>query len=278
MPHTAAVCDPPNPDDCGTVIAWPQPCVEYSVQSDASPKWGITFADTEQIMKQAFATWMNAACSGGGNPHILVTEGPRATCNIHEYNQTAGNANVVLYHDDKWPYEGQPGTTLALTTVTYSLDSGQIYDADMELNSADNHFTLGNTGVAFDLLSIVTHESGHFLGMAHSHDPSATMWPDYQQGTTNLRNLSADDIAGICAIYPPGDAISNCDPTPRHGFSACCAADQASGGAACAVQGGDNGSGGCASAPGSSSAHGLPAGALAALGALLLATRRKRRG
>ncbi len=223
--HTGAVCVPVQESDCGTPLAWPQPCTEFSVQTAGSPKLHITAAQTATVVTQAFATWMAAACVGGGTPHILVSQGNPVTCDQHEYNQTEGNAEIILYHDDMWPYEGSPNT-LALTTVTYDLDTGEIYDADMELNSADNHFTLGDTGVDFDLLSIVTHESGHFLGLAHSADPNATMFPSYNQGTINLRKLSDDDITGICTVYPPAGAVTGCDPTPRHGFSALCGAQQ----------------------------------------------------
>jgi hypothetical protein len=52
------------------------------------------------------------------------------------------------------------------------------------------------------------------------------MAAEYKPGTLELRELSDDDIAGICAIYPPGDPIpDSCDSTPRHGFSARCADD-----------------------------------------------------
>jgi hypothetical protein len=259
--HTGAECNPPQPDDCGTPIVWPQSCVEYSVQENASRK--ITFAETEQVMKTAFGTWMAAACPGGGHPDMLVTEGTPAICALHEYNQTAGNANIILYHDDSWPYEGS-ANTLALTTVTYNLDTGAIYDADMELNTFGVNFTLGDNNVDFDLLSVVTHETGHFLGLAHSHDLAATMWPVYNEHTTSLRNLSPDDIAGICAIYPPGPPTPGCDPTPRHGFSPLCGADQPQTVKGC---------GGCA-LPGDDRA--IPAGAIAAVGALILAVRRRR--
>lgn len=265
-PHTAAVCNPPQTDDCGTPIAWPKasPCVEYSVQENASEK--VTFAQTQEVMQKAFATWLAAPCPGGGTPSILVSEGPAAVCAKHEYNQALGNANIILYHDDVWPYEGSDNT-LALTTVTYNLDTGDIYDADMELNTADTNFTVSDTNVDFDLLSVVTHESGHFLGLAHSADSSATMFPVYNEHTTNLRNLSADDIAGICAIYPPGPAITNCDPTPRHGFSSLCAADQT-----------PPSKSGCSASPAPErDGRAASAGVLAALGALALAMRARRR-
>jgi hypothetical protein len=292
-PHTAAVCVPVQPTDCGTPIAWPvaSPCVEFSVQQAGSPKRGITAAQTAQVMTSAFAQWTGAACTGG-TPHIEVTEGPEVVCDDHEYNQTAGNANVILYHDDIWPYEGS-SNTLALTTVTYDLDTAVIYDADMELNSADNDFTLGDADVDFDLLSIVTHESGHFLGMAHSADPNATMWPVYNEHSTNLREISPDDIAGICSIYPPAGAISGCDSTPRHGFSAYCSGDAATSPSSlvpCAPDAGGSGllcsngvapvessGSGCATFGGGDPSRAPQGGGLLALGALLLVKRLSRR-
>jgi uncharacterized protein (TIGR03382 family) len=282
MPHTAAVCSPPYMDDCGIPLFRSAPCVEYSLQEDGSPKLGLTAADMEPVMQAAFGTWMSAACPSGGTPHILVTQGPGAVCHVHEYNSKAGNANVIMFHDDSWPYEGSPNT-LALTTVTYDLNTGEIYDADMELNSADNHFTLGDTSVDFDLLSIVTHESGHFLGLAHSHEPSAVMWPDYVEHTTNLRHLTPDDVAGICAVYPPAGEVTNCDPTPRHGFSPLCSADQTTSGNPTPINlpcvGGPclARSTCCTIAPGSTPESGRGATVVAALGALALAIRSRRR-
>ncbi len=282
-PHSAAVCTPATSDDCGVALAWPQSCVEFSVQEGASTHF--TLAQTEQVVTTAFSSWMNAACPGGGAPNILAVEGPSVACDLIQYNQTDGNANAIIYRDTAWPYPTGDGgvDTLALTTVTYELDTGAIYDADMEINTADNDFTLGDTNVDFDLLSIVTHETGHFLGMAHTHDPNATMWPSYDEGTIALRDLSADDIAGICSIYPPGGSICSCDPTPRHGFSALCAAQQSGDGASlshvCQVTNTTTEvKSGCAVAPGTDSPSNRSGAVLAALGAVLLAARRRRRG
>src|SRR5262249_43352172 len=55
----------------------------------------------------------------------------------------------------------------------------------------------------------------------------ATMFANYQEGSIALRDLSDDDVAAICAAYPPTLPKSiDCDPTPRHGFSAECASEQ----------------------------------------------------
>ncbi len=260
---TGAVCDPPQSTDCGKPVFWPKPCVQYSLQEDASKQ--VPLDTVRSIFKTAFDTWMNAPCSAGGNPRILVTETEPVACDAHEYNQTQGNANIMVFRDDQWPYGGSK-STLALTTVTYNIDTGEIYDADMELNSANTTFTTTDTNVVFDLLSVVTHETGHFLGLSHSAMLSATMFPDYMEGDTSLRVLDADDIAAICTVYPPGEPVlATCDSTPRHGFSSLCAADQASEEGGC-----------CSVAPGAPRGGAL-GGALSAVAALLLAARRSRR-
>lgn len=222
---TSKVCTPPEPDDCGIPIFWPTPCVSFSMQMNASKQVPLNVA--EEVFETAFATWTGALCPGGGVPHIkIVNLGPVA-CNKHEYSQTdkAGNANIMIFRDDSWPHPGS-GSTLALTTVTYNKENGEIYDADMEINSAEVELTTGDTGVKFDLRSIVTHETGHFLGLSHSTAQSAVMMAEYKQGSMDLRALSTDDKAAICAAYPPGDPIADsCDATPRHGFESKCKDD-----------------------------------------------------
>ena len=106
------------------------------------------------------------------------------------------------------------------------------------------------TNVEFDFLSVVTHETGHFLGLSHSQDTDATMFASYQQHEIDLRTLAADDIAGICAIYPPGDTPDTCEPTVRHGFSDLCADEQSGpetlGGCCTVAAGSSGGAGGAA--------------------------------
>lgn len=263
------VCTPALPGDCGAPLYWGNRCVGYTLQEDASAQVGL--ADAENVFAQAFATWMNADCGGGTHPSLeLVYQGP-VECHQHEYNKEKGNANIVMFVDEGWAYGS--GGILALTTVTYHKGTGEIYDADMELNAENvQSFTLGDDGVEFDLLSIATHEAGHFLGIAHSAEQDATMFTNYQKGSTALRDLTADDVAAICAAYPPTLPKSvECDPEPRHGFASECRAQQpapeeepqeAQG---CAVAAGGPGGG-----PSGLAALGLVAG----LGALM----RRRRG
>lgn len=224
------VCNPPQPDDCGVEIQWRQPCIGFSVQTDASGQ--VDFETAEALLAQAFAVWTSVDC-GTGRPSITVFDLGEVSCREVEYNQHAGNANVLVFRDDVWPHATDTGVgtadTLALTTVTYDIDKGDIYDADIEVNTANDHFTTidapGPDDV--DLLSVLTHEAGHFLGLAHSAENGATMFPDYQRGTTDLRALDADDEMAICLAYPPDrEATGTCTGIPRHGFAPECGAEQ----------------------------------------------------
>jgi hypothetical protein len=75
----------------------------------------------------------------------------------------------------------------------------------------------------------LTHEVGHFLGLDHAADSASMMYRWYLAGSASTRGLTADDTAGICAIYPPGEAKASLDCTPRHGFSSECAPNESTG-------------------------------------------------
>ena len=61
-----------------------------------------------------------------------------------------------------------------------------------------NSGTTFHIGTYLDLYSVLLHESGHALGLAHSTLSTAVMYPTIMAVYTGL---SADDIAGIQAVY-----------------------------------------------------------------------------
>jgi hypothetical protein len=210
-------------DDAGCVIGgkplfWTERCVSFTAQRSGSERLGIPHDTTIALVSQAFEAWLQADC-GGANPSIeaAATPGP-AVCGRPDYDPDGGNANVWMFHDEDWPYAGN---ALAVTVVTFDEDSGAILDADVELNGT-RELTVGDARVDYDLASIVQHEAGHFLGLSHSGDKSATMWRRIARGTTDKRTLEVDDLAAVCAVYPPARAAGTCDFTPRNGFSPNC--------------------------------------------------------
>jgi MYXO-CTERM domain-containing protein len=213
-------------------VFWRSQCVGYSLQRAASPLRGITLDEATALATQAFAAWSAVSCGAGGMPSIdAVNEGP-VDCARAEYNKAAPNQHVILFHDDAWPY-ADSSNTLGFTTLTVDLDTGEIFDADMEINSHDFDLVLQAPvpSGAYDLQSVLTHEAGHFLGLAHSADSTAVMYAKYHPGQSVL---AADDVAGICSVYPADGSRATsagsvagaaCDPAPRHGFSTECGSD-----------------------------------------------------
>jgi hypothetical protein len=206
----------------GVELHWPKSCISYGVQRDGSESDDIDFDTARDIVAVAFDTWLSADCGGGVGPSVAMKDMGAIDCHKAEYNQEQANANVILFRDDDWPYVTSSFTALALTTLTYNVRDGEIYDADIEVNSFGTTLSVMDDVVDYDFQSIITHEIGHFLGLSHSNTEGATMWPDYQSGHTELRDLDDDDALGICAVYPPDEEVDTDDCGPRHGFSSEC--------------------------------------------------------
>jgi hypothetical protein len=230
--QTKGCYDPPG----AIPLWWSNLCVGFSMQENASSQ--ISLIDATSHTTAAFGRWTSATCPSGGNPSVsLMNEGPVA-CSTVEYSMVGPNQHAVIFRDAAWPYD-DPYNTLALTTVTFETNTGELYDADIEINSAMTKLSLvaPPPSGAYDFDSIITHEAGHFLGLAHSSLDTAMMYAFYQPGAPAL---TSDDVEGICTIYPPNgtratdqDAgtgtlavitvtAAQCDPTPRHGFGSAC--------------------------------------------------------
>ena len=260
--HGGKQCFPAedDDDDCSSkVLSWFVPCTSISVASSGSPLRQIDAATADMLWQQAIDKWLNVDCDGT-KPTIGVADLGLIECAVAEYNNTgAGNANELAFVDHGWldkdsrkPYPN----ALALTEPTFDPHTGEIFGADMELNTET--FNLGPSG-GYDLASVLLHESGHFFGLAHSKDSSNVMFDSY----TGLLDLSPDDIAGMCAIYPPDRAVEGtCDYVPRHGFASKCAADEPAKG--------------CSISPSRSGDPDIVAFVLA--GVVAVAARRRRRG
>jgi hypothetical protein len=221
-------------DDAGKPLLplfWRNQCVSYSVQQNASIQ--VTLADVRRVARQAFDTWSNSLCDGdGGSPSIAADEYSLVSCDQVPSNE---HNNPIIFRDTTWPYDS--ANAIGFTTLTVNLDTGEILGAAIEINSSNHPIVADVDGSipngAYDLASILTHEAGHFLGLAHSQETSAVMYAFYHPGSTNL---TQDDLGGICQIYPP-DMTRNtaagtigstlCNATPPLGFLTTCGSSDA---------------------------------------------------
>jgi hypothetical protein len=212
----------------GLPLFWSDKCITFSMQRDGSRLRNITTNDARRAAEGAFANWLGARCPTG-LPSIGVIGIQDVECDVPEYNYDppAPNANVIMFRDDNWPYTG-PDNVIALTTITFDADTGQIFDADIEVNSIGIEVTVTDepSQVGSDLQSVLTHEVGHLFGLGHSEDSEATMNRAYQPSDLGFRTPNADDQSGICTIYPPDPDFDHevcpIGTQPRHGFGRVC--------------------------------------------------------
>jgi hypothetical protein len=201
----------------GIPVAWPAGDVSYELDSRASTQ--IDLPTFTAVAAQSFDTWNNVTCPDGSGPMVKIHQGDVADaalvsmdCGLVQCPASVHDGHhVITFRETYWPHT-DPYNTLALTTVTYGVETGTIYDADIEINSFQHALSGTEPPAAgtYDLQSILTHEAGHFVGLAHSADTNAVMYAFYNAGSIQL---TPDDVAGFCAIHPPAPAKNGCSCT-----------------------------------------------------------------
>lgn len=180
----------------GRPTRWPTASmpVRYRVNPQLLPSGAV---DTIQ---SSFTTWSRA-----GN----ITFRYDGSTSIG--STRSDGVNVLVWQSSSWRFGS---TTLGVTQTTF--DSwGRILEGDIEFNARDYRWqnrrpsTGGTWGTQY-VADIATHEIGHFLGLDHSSDPSATMYPTAMPG---IDTLSADDVAGVQALYGPAAGTTTTSPT-----------------------------------------------------------------
>jgi MYXO-CTERM domain-containing protein len=232
----------------------PQLVLEVAVPPDTLP---ISAADVRGAAQAAIDTWSHPAISCtslsltlapglvdgqvaayDGHNRIVMRSGawcrdPDALTDCHDASQVALTTSWTIKH---------PG----------AFDDGQILEADIEINDVDYQWGIIPEGpisgrdyeYIYDLTSALTHETGHFIGLAHvcelPGDPvrvdnhgatspdctdvatvtaeqldESTMYPTMGPADVSLRTLTDDDMAAACFVYPAvPTVVGSCDVTP----------------------------------------------------------------
>ncbi|XP_063058297.1 collagenase 3-like [Engraulis encrasicolus] len=131
----------------------------------------------------------------------------------------SGTADIMVSfgardHGDGYPFDGPHGT-LAHAFAPFPGLGGDAHFDD------DETFTY-RSSYGYSLFLVAAHEFGHSMGLGHSQDFGALMYPAYQ-GYQDMDSfqLPADDVRGIQSLYGPNPDVNPEDPEPPSTPDAC---------------------------------------------------------
>jgi len=213
--------------------------IVWKANSQGNPETG---ASVFTAFEAAFHTWETQLESCAS---LRFSEGPKTDSRFVGYKGDGTDENIIVFrqkdctglvpsgdscsNDDscgnKYDCWDHGAGALAITTTSYSPDSGKIFDADVEFNTPNFTFTtvdsppcvrpdFNQTCVASDVQNTLTHEAGHMVGLAHDPNPDSTMYASADPGELKKRTLDQGTASFVCDVYPPGEPSKQCGIKP----------------------------------------------------------------
>ena len=212
----------------GTALRWPAERMPLVFRFQQQHSARLVPEETTAAVRAAFHRWSDVVCPDGRRTSLRFTEGENLAADKPLEAAAARPEPFGIYFRDRgWPHPSGDDQT-ALTTIDFAPSSGAILYADIEVNTTAWTFATRDVGAGIDLQTVVTHEVGHFIGLAHGREPNTIMAGHLcdsgdrcARDRVSSRRLATDDIAAVCALYPP-DAEGSA-PAPPSAAPASCA-------------------------------------------------------
>lgn len=199
---------------------WQRPTLEYHLSTTAPEETDA--AGLQGLVDGAFETWIGTSCAKVPEVLFVGTEEAMRATTPSSLRAKPDNLIVYVRSAVEWTRFGNSPTWIAITKIAHDPSTGEIVDADVEINDGGFVFSYDDSPASnqVDFLSMLTHELGHFYGLDHSADAHATMYATYATSPADAmeaRTLSQDDIDGICTLYTdvpvhkaPSDDTGSC--------------------------------------------------------------------
>ena len=191
----------------------------------------LSFGEYREVVRASFSTWEEVESSflrfraandlgaKDGVMSLLDITSPHSYSPFRNLSHNRrgppyddGMHNVIVFLEENWQ-EGFlfSSSALGVTCFAYELSDRHIVGADIFINGSNPDLVWGlvekdeSPAHHYDLQNTLTHEIGHFLGLAHPYKEGredSTMYYSATAGETSKRTLSIDDINGVTFLYP----------------------------------------------------------------------------